>query len=115
MSSAMMQAEWVVSSTGSANGAATATKAAPAIATAKYVVLGVDVSFNAVVTTASTLVIKDGTNTIWTAQIPTGAAYLARTFIQGLAITPGNACSATIAASGTSVTATVNLDGILVD
>lgn len=103
-------AGWIVPASAN-NATATATKAVPAAAGGKKnVVFGVDASFSAAPTAPVLLQIKDGATVIWEGYV---SAPVSRQFKRGLAITPGNACSAVLAASGTGGTiGKVNLDGV---
>lgn len=75
------------------NGIATATKAA--VAGSQYVIYSVTASFTS--TTAKLLQVKDGSTVIYEEVIYDGGNI---PFPKGIAITPGNAVSAVLAASG---------------
>jgi hypothetical protein len=103
---------WSVSATAT-NATATATKSAPSVSGFGNTIDGVTSSFSATTTTASSLVISDGSTAIWSVYFPSGTTLpFSRTFQHGLKITSGNACSAALSAGGSTIVGSVNLDGI---
>jgi hypothetical protein len=110
-SSAFFPAGWCVSATATA-ATATATKAAVPATYSKHVIFGIDVSFAAVSSVASTITINDGASPVWTLSLPIGTATFSRTFVRGIALTAGNAASAVLTSGGTGIVGSVNLDGV---
>ena len=101
-------AGWVASSQAT-NAAATASQAAPAAK--KLVIFGVDASFSTPPAAPVLLQIKDGGTVIWQAF---ATQSLSRQFKRGIACTAGNGASAVLAAGGSGVTGSVNLDGVII-
>lgn len=101
-------AGWVARG-GADNALATATKAAEA--GRQHIVYGVTASFSAAAA-GKLLTIKDGTTIVFQAYVTN---QLSVHFPHGIAITPGAACAAELAASGTgAVLGDVDLHGITV-
>ncbi len=95
------------------NAVATATQPAPAtpvvaMSPKKNVVFGVDASFSSAPASPVLLQIKDGSTVIWQDYI---TSTFTRQFIRGINVTPGNAVSAVLAAAGSTIIGTVNIDG----
>lgn len=101
------QAGWIATSGAVDNATATATKVA---ATGKqHIVYGVDGGFSAAAA-GKQLVIKDGTTVKWRGYVTNQFAV---NFPNGIAMTPGAACSAELSASGTGGTlGSCNLHGV---
>jgi len=109
----MSQAGWIETDSQD-NAEAAASRSAPSDTTKQHVVFGAHASFSSLA--GGLLQIKDGTTVIFEIAVVRSTAVFTPTmpiFQKGIAITPGNACSAVLSASGTGGTVgKVNLHGI---